>query len=143
MKIFVLGRITLIQKIVASLDEAGIEVAIGAEEAGLETIWGHIDCYDLLVLDSLAEDTEAVYSHLDNLQHIPLVLVIKGKQADWGKLQSFDTQGYIYEGAGKEELAARLKAIMRRIKPSEQLKQVIVTSVVANQNVVRGSTVDK
>ncbi len=133
MKVAVFGRRMVIQKILDSLGGNGLEVAVAPEEPDIGAVLSQIDYYDMVIVDSLAEEAEATCNRLDDFRDIPLVLVIKGKQVDWRKLQSFDAQGYISEGAGKEEFAARIKAIMRRIKPSEQLKQVIVTCIPEKQ----------
>lgn len=129
MKVALFGRRTVIQKVLDSLSGNGLVVAVAPKEPDKMSALSHIDYFDMVIVDSLADGAEATCRYLEDLQAIPFVLMVKGRQVDWRKLQQFDAQGYIYEGVGKEELAARIKAIMRRLKPAEKLEQVIFTCI--------------
>ncbi len=133
MKVAVFGRRMVIQKILDSLGGNGFEVAVAPEEPDIGAVLSQIGYYDMVIVDSLADGAEATCQYLEELQAIPFVLMVKGRQVDWRKLQPFDAQGYIYEGAGKEEIAARIRAIMRRLKPAEKLEQVTFTCVPEKQ----------
>ncbi len=133
MKVAVFGRKVVIKKILDSLGGNGLDVAVASEEPDIRAVLNQIDYYDMVIVDSLAEGAEAICNCREEFRSIPFVLVVKGRQVDWRKLQSFDAQGYISEGAGKEEFAARIRAIMRRLKPAEKLEQVIFTCVPEHQ----------
>lgn len=79
--------------------------------------------FDLAIVDSQAEKAEAVCQCINDLWTIPLVLIVSVKQPDWEKLQSLGASGYLPEGAGDEELVARLRVTLRR-SPAGQIEKI-------------------
>ena len=114
MRVMVFGSKMMIRRLTASLAGGGIKV-IGASD-GLDRMMALLkqDEFDLAVVDSLSEEAEAACRCINELWDIPLVLIVREKQANWEKLKSLDADGYIPEGAGEAELAARLKAVANR-----------------------------
>lgn len=133
MKVALFGRMVTIQKILGSLTGNGLEISVDPQELDRLKVMGEIEHFDLAIVDSLAKDAEATCHCLDETGSVPLILVVRGKQADWMKLQSIDAYGYLSDGMGKEELVARMRAIMRRLKPAEPLKQVTFTCIPEKQ----------
>lgn len=129
MEVAFFGRSVVIQKLLDSLGDTGLAVSVAPEEPAVRTLVDGINRFDLCVVDSMADGAETACSRLKELRHIPLIMIVSGKQPDWKKLQSVDAHGYIFDGAAKEEIAARMRAIMRRLKPVEGLKQVNFTFI--------------
>lgn len=77
--------------------------------------------FDLAVVESSVEGAETVCRNIKQLWGIPVVLMVKGEQADWERLQSLDSDAYIPEGIGATELAARLRAVVRRRRNRQML----------------------
>ena len=113
MKLMVLGSEITAQKITASLDSRGIEVVSASD--GPQTIaLLKEERFDLAAIDASVEETEVACRCINELFDIPVVLIVKETEADWEKLMSPDTDGYITVEASGVETAARLKAVIRR-----------------------------
>ena len=107
MRVMVFGKGIMIQRLAASLAGEGIEVvqpmALPKQES-----------FDLAVVDGSVEDAEGACRHIKDIWGIPVVLIVREREADWQRLQSLDTNAYILEQVGAAELAARLRAVVRR-----------------------------
>ncbi len=121
MRVIVFGRETTIQKLNVSLSGEGVELV--AVSNGLRKILAlqKQDRFDLAIVDSLAEKAEAACHYIREFQDMPLVLMVHKRQADWERLQSLGADGYLPEDAKDAELAARLRAILRRFWPAGQV----------------------
>ena len=97
-----------IRRLTVSLAREGIEVLTGDPEAIKQ------ERFDVAVVDGLMKETEAVCCRIRELGDVPVLLMVSQKQADWGKLQSLDPDGYIPDGTVQAELGARLRAVVRR-----------------------------
>ena len=71
--------------------------------------------FDLAVIDSSLKNVETICLSIRKYGAFPLVLVICEPEVNWPKLQSLGVDGYLSEGAGVDELRARLKATLRRL----------------------------
>lgn len=100
------------QRVSTSLAGEGIDVVSTSDRPQAMALLKH-ERLDLAVVDALAEDVEASCRCIRELWGIPVVLIVRERQADWERLQSLDTDGYIPERAGAAELAARLWAVVR------------------------------
>ena len=107
MKVLVFGSEQIIRRLSASLAKEEIEIV----PAMLVPKQGR---FDLAVVDSSVEGAETVCRNIKQLWGIPVVLMVRGRQADWERLQSLDIDAYIPEEIGATELAARLRAVVRR-----------------------------
>lgn len=103
----VLGHEAMIRRLSASLAGRGIEVVRTMTVPKAES-------FDVAVVDSLVDEAEAVCRCIKQVCGVPVVLIVRGRQTDWEKLQSLDTDAYIPEGASGAEVAARLRAVVRR-----------------------------
>ena len=123
MRIMVFGRRRTIQRLIAFL--AGEEIEMVGIPDGLDEMMVLQEEYgfDLALVDSLAEEAEATCHRINKFGSIPLVLIVSQRQADWERLQSLGTDGYLPEEARGAELAARLRAILRRLCPAGQVEK--------------------
>jgi len=78
--------------------------------------------FDLVALDSSMEGTETTCHRVSEAGSAPVVLMIEQKQQDWKRMQSLDVDGYIPQEMKGTELVARLRAISRRFRPTDELK---------------------
>jgi len=70
--------------------------------------------FDLAIVDSQAQNADIACHRIGELWDTPIVLIVGGGKTNWEMLRSLGADGYILEGAGKSEIAARLRAILRR-----------------------------
>lgn len=69
--------------------------------------------FDIAIVDSLFKGATLLADYLSRLC-IPVILLLRENCMDWVMLDSMNALGYIYPGTDKDELQARLKAVMRR-----------------------------
>ena len=114
MRVMIFGNKMVTRRLSTALAGEGIKVVSASD--GLDGMMALLkqDEFDLAVVDSSVEGSETVCHNIKQLWGIPVVLMVKGKQTDWEKLQSLDSDAYIPEGIGAAELAARLRAVVRR-----------------------------
>jgi DNA-binding response OmpR family regulator len=67
----------------------------------------------VILVDASREDVAAVCRFLGQ-GGIPVVLVAEGRHPDWPRLEPLDADGFILEEHGWTEIAARLRAVVRR-----------------------------
>lgn len=72
-------------------------------------------------MDDLSEQAKAACHHIREFWKVPLVLMVAQQQADWERLESLGADGYLPEQARDAELAARLRAMLRRFWPAGQV----------------------
>jgi len=70
--------------------------------------------FDLVIVDASVEKAEVACRSVSQLGHVPVVLMVKKRQANWEELKSLDVDGYLLDGVGGAELAVRLQAVVRR-----------------------------
>lgn len=133
MKLAVFGRKDTIQKVVDCLSCEGLEVTSIPKGDDNILVLRHLAEFDLVIVDNLAKGAESTCRCIADLPHVRLVLIVRGTQADWNKLRSIDPFGYIPEGAGMIELAARLKAILRRIQPAGSTEEISLTCLLEEE----------
>jgi DNA-binding response OmpR family regulator len=59
---------------------------------------------------------------IKRVRGVPIVLMVGQERADWKKVQSLDVDGYIPQEVNGSELVARLKAVSRRFRSANDLK---------------------
>ena len=114
MKVIVFGRKGTVQRLIAFMAGAGMEVTGISGRFDKVIALQKPTAFDLAVVDSLADEAEVVSNHINKFWAIPLLLVISERQADWKRLQSLDPDGYLREEAEDGELVVRLWALLRR-----------------------------
>jgi len=78
--------------------------------------------FDLVVVDSLAKGVETTCRRIREVGSVPIVLMVGQERPDWKEMQSLDINGYIPQGVNGTELVARLRAVLRRFWPTNELK---------------------
>jgi len=78
--------------------------------------------FDLVVVDSLAKGVETTCRRIREVGNVPIVLMIGQERPDWKEMQSLDINGYIPQGVNGAELVARIRAVLRRFWPANELK---------------------
>jgi len=121
MKAVVLGNKSIARKITESLKGIGIELVSLSEMAEVIALLKQ-KMFALVLVDSLSNETEAVCNHIRELGTVPLVLIVNSRKADWKRLQPLAVDGYLPAEAGRNELAARLRAMHRRFFMADRLK---------------------
>ena len=114
MRVIVFGKKETVQRLGAFMAGGGMEV-IGVSD-GFDNVIAlqKQTVFDLAIVDSLADEAEAVSHYINEFWSIPLLFLISERQADWKRLQSLDPNGYLREEAEDGELAVRLWAMLRR-----------------------------
>ncbi|MFC2059237.1 hypothetical protein ACFLTS_06355 [Chloroflexota bacterium] len=70
--------------------------------------------FDLAIVDGQAQNAEIACNLINDRWNTPVVLIVGGEKINWDMLRSLGADGYILERAGRAEIAARLRAILRR-----------------------------
>ena len=123
MRVLVFGRLPIMQRMTELLREEGI-IVISISNGFAELIdLLEPDELSLAILDCCAEQAEVAYYRISKLGAIPIVFMMSDRRADWKRIQSLDAIGYLPEQAGNRELAARLRAILRRCLTHKQTEK--------------------
>jgi len=101
MKVAIFGRNVISARLVRLLTAQGIEIK---DNPSLQDE----DGIDLAIIDSLVEDAESIYSHIEKLWNVPLLVIIDERNSDWEKLYCISADGYISGKITDLELKARL-----------------------------------
>lgn len=108
----------MVQKLTASLDGRTFDLVSLTEVPEVIALLEQ-KRFDLVVVDASLETAEVVCRSVSQLGCAPVVLILKKKQANWKELESLNVDGYLLEGVGGAELAARLQAVVRRRSSAE------------------------
>lgn len=113
MRILAFGNGIMARRLTASLVNDEIEVVDPSEmrEAVALLKQGR---FDLAIVDSLIGEAGAFCHCVSELGCVPVAVMIREAQVDWRKLRPLDADGFIPDWVGRAELAARLRAIVRR-----------------------------
>jgi len=118
MRVIVFAGEAIGQKVADSLVKEGISVASAADGIAAVNMLRQ-EKFDVALVDSLADGVGVACCCISKLFKIPVMLLVSESDVDWKRLQLLEPHGYIYEGTGGAEMAARLWAVMRR-----QMEQV-------------------
>jgi DNA-binding response OmpR family regulator len=113
MRVMVFGSKRTAQKLTTSLNGKGFELTSFAKVPEV-LVQLRQKRFDLVVVDSSVERAEAVCHSADMLGHVPIMMMVRERGANWKKLDSLDVDGYLPNGVGSILLAARLQAVERR-----------------------------
>ena len=114
MKTIVYGRERTVKKLTGLLENEGIEVKIKPEGNYDIADWQAENDFDLAIVDSCTETAESACQNIRETGNMPVALLIDPKNTDWNKLIRLDADCYIPETKENTELAARLRAVLRR-----------------------------
>jgi len=90
--------------------------------------------FDLVVVDSLVKGVETTCRRIREVGSVPIVLMVGQERPDWKEMQSLDINGYIPQGVNGAELVARIRAVLRRFWPANELKNEACDEVPKNFN---------
>ncbi len=124
MRAIIFGREKTIQRLIVFLALEGVGVVGTSDDLEATMTLQKRVGFDLAIVDSQAEKAEAVCNCINDLWTIPLVLIVGERQADWEKLESLGASTYLPEGAGEEELVARLRVMLRRYLAVRQTDKI-------------------
>lgn len=113
MRVMILGSKTATRRLSLSLAKQGIETRSASDGSQAMVLLSQ-QRFDLVAVDGLVDGAEAACRSIKEHGGIPVVLIISQRDQDWEKLASFDIDGFIPYGVRKAELAARLRAVVRR-----------------------------
>ena len=131
-KAAVLGNKSIVRKLTESLKGIGIELVSLSEMTEVITLLKQ-KMFALVLVDSLTEEVEKACQHIRELGTVPLVLIVNSQKADWKRLQPLAVDGYLPAEAGKNELAARLRAMHRRFFMADKLKDFETQPITSNK----------
>ena len=119
-RIIVFGSKKTVQKLTASLDGKRFDLVSLTEAPEVVALLGQ-KRFDLVVVDASVEKAEVACRSVSQLGHVPVVLMVKKRQANWEELKSLDVDGYLPDGVGGAELAVRLQAVVRRRSSAKRI----------------------
>lgn len=123
MRIIAIGTKFMTRRLILALAGSEFELLSPSEVLEAITLMKQ-DKFDLVVVDSLAKGAETTCRRIRELGSVPIVLMIGQEQPNWKEMQSLDIDGYIPQGVKGAELVARLKAVLRRFWPAEQVQKM-------------------
>ena len=121
-RIIVFGSKKTVQKLTASLDGKRFDLVSLTEAPEVVALLGQ-KRFDLVVVDASVEKAEVACRSVSQLGHVPVVLMVKKRQANWEELKSLDVDGYLPDGVGGAELAVRLQAVVRRRSSAKRIEK--------------------
>jgi DNA-binding response OmpR family regulator len=68
----------------------------------------------LAIVDSSRTDAVHICENIRNKGNTPIALLVNPKYTDWSEMQSIDTDCYLTETNDDNEMAARVRAVLRR-----------------------------
>ena len=84
------------------------------ESLNKTTNWNEEEEFDLAIIDSRTETAELAYKNIRKRGNTPIALLVDPMESNWSELLPLDADCYLPETKEKYELAARLKALIRR-----------------------------
>ena len=122
MRVMVFGSKRTAQKLTTSLNGKGFELTSLAK---VPEVMAQLEQkrFDLVVVDSSVERAEAVCHSVDMCGHVPVMIMVRERLANWEKLDSLDVDGYLPNGVGSILLAARLQAVERRCSSIKRIEK--------------------
>ena len=120
MRIIATGTKSLTRSLILALVGSEFELVCLSDLVEVITLLKQ-DKFDLVVVDSLAKGVETTCRCIREVGSVPIVLMIGQERPDWKEMQSLDINGYIPRGVNGAELVARLRAVLRRFWPANEL----------------------
>ena len=114
MRVIIYGTEKTASHLSLLLENEGIEVEVKASGQGEEPDWKGTADYDMAIIDSAADAAQVACRNIRESGDIPIAVMIDPKQADWKKLESLDADCYLLDLKRNGEMAARLRAALRR-----------------------------
>ena len=112
MRVMVYGSDRITESLTVSLAGAGIEVISTSDGSRVMGLLARERC-GLAVVDSLMEEAQSTCRCIRELCDTRVVALLGRERNDWERADLLECDGFVSEGMGPVELAARLKAVMR------------------------------
>jgi DNA-binding response OmpR family regulator len=112
MRVMVFGSDRVTRSLTRSLAKIGIEVVGTSDCSSVIGLLAREKC-GLAVVDSLMEEAQATCRCIREHCDTRVVALLSRQQVNWERADSLECDGYVCEGMGPVELAARLRAVMR------------------------------
>ena len=133
------------EKLKGLLEDEGIEVTAIPESLNTTTNWWEEGEFDLAIIDSRIQTAELAYKTIRKRGNTPIALLVDPMESNWSKLLPLDADCYLPETKEKYELAARLRALIRRFsnkRPAANRAGEVSGWVVANGFALKQSYID-
>jgi DNA-binding response OmpR family regulator len=96
------------------LENEGLEVQLGTEVSHTNPRPQEERVFALAIIDSRIKNAAPAFRSLREAGDTPVALLIDTGDADWNQLQSMDVDCYLTETKDNNEMAALIRAILRR-----------------------------
>jgi len=113
MRVVVVGSNILIRKLSLCLSSANIEALYCSDQFKLAGLMRKKK-FDIALVDPAVRKSQVTCRLIRELQEIPIALIVSREHANWGKCQTLDPDGYIFDTEKKRVLIARLWAMVCR-----------------------------
>lgn len=123
MKALVYGRKHMDETLAALLKNEGIEIQELVDDFCTANCFGIEQQYDLAIVDSRSDNANTACRYIREHWNLPLVLVVDSMQADWKKLKPIEADGYIHYVKKDGEFSARTRALLRRLRLRNKIRQ--------------------
>jgi DNA-binding response OmpR family regulator len=112
-KILAVGSQTMLRRLSARLNQNEVCFKCCSTAYDLTEILQQ-EPFDMIIVDNLFTDTEAVFKNAVNTGKLPVAVMFNKSGTDWKKLRTMEVDGYFPDEAGSPELMARIRAFSRR-----------------------------
>ncbi len=103
----------MIHRLESRVDKEEVSITGCPEGADVENLLTK-EQFDMIIVDNLGKDTEAVCRDAVCIGKAPVTLMVREKGVDWKNLRHLNVDGYLPDEAGSVELMARIRAYSRR-----------------------------
>ncbi len=109
------------QKLRASLKGSEIEL-VSISEWLEEATSSRGDSVDIAIIEGSLNKAEEACAFAQLVWDIPVVVLTSDKETSWERVNLMNPNGYISQGMGHSEIAARLWAVIRRLSANKDIK---------------------
>ena len=119
MRLLVFGDKTFIRKFTGQ-EIQGVEITGVSDVNELPGQIGNGQI-DIILVNGLKGGTNTICESIKGVCLLPIALLVRDKQVNWSEIDYLTIDGFIPEQATGVELKARLDAILRRCKPTQNI----------------------
>jgi DNA-binding response OmpR family regulator len=113
MKILFFGSNLMVRRLTDVMGRDEMNVVGISDEAKALSLLAR-ERFDMVIVDSIFQESADFCRNIAHLNRLPVAVMLQEKAADWQQIRALEVDGYLYDGAGKAEIMARLKAVSRR-----------------------------
>ena len=119
MRLLVFGDKTFIRKFTGQ-EINGVEIT-GVSDVNELPVKIRNGQIDIILVNGLKGDADTICESIKGFCRLPIALLVRDKQVNWNEMDYLIIDGFIPEQATGLELKARLDAILRRSKPTQNI----------------------